>query len=151
MKIINEIKEFAIKGNVMDMAIGIIIGAAFTSVVNSLVKDIINPFIGIFTKGLDFNNLFITIKKGTQGGPYASLAQAQADSAVTLNIGLFINSIISFTIVAVVLFFLVKAMNKLRRPVKVTTDPVTTKECDHCLSIVNLKAKRCPFCTSDLD
>ena len=150
MKIINEIKEFAIKGNVIDMAVGIIIGAAFTTIVNSLVKDIINPVIGIFTKGVDFNNLFITIKSGASGGPYTSLAQAQADSAVTLNIGMFLNACISFTIVAIVLFFIVKAMNKLKRPVKVTTDPVKTKECDYCLSNVNINAKRCPYCTSQL-
>ncbi|MBD3271494.1 MAG: large conductance mechanosensitive channel protein MscL [Elusimicrobia bacterium] len=146
---IRELKEFAVKGNVVDMAVGIIIGAAFTSVVNSLVKDILNPLLGIVTRGVNFNNLFIILKHGVTKGPYASLAEAQADGALTVNIGLFISACISFTLVSSVLFFIVKSINKLKRPKVVTTDQITTKECSRCFSTINIKASRCPYCTSD--
>jgi len=108
---LKEFKEFAVKGNVVDMGIGIVIGAAFTTIVNSFVKDIINPIIGVITGGIDFSNLFIDLA----GGDYASLAAAQEAGAPTINYGLFINAVISFLIVAWVLFFVVKAMNELKR------------------------------------
>ena len=150
MKIIRELKEFAVKGNVVDMAVGIMIGASFATVINSLVKDIISPVIGLFTSKADFSTLFIVLRNGTKGGPYAALADAQADHATTMNIGLLINAFISFTIVAFILFFIVKATNKLKRPQAVTTDPITTMECRYCLSTIAMKALRCPYCTADL-
>ena len=150
MKIIRELKEFAVKGNVVDMAVGIMIGASFATVINSIVKDIIGPLIGFFVARVNFSNLFLVLRSGPKGGPYNSFADAQADSAVTMNIGLFINAFISFIIVAFILFFIVKATNKLKRPQAVTTDPTTTMECRYCLSTIAIKAVRCPYCTSDL-
>ena len=111
MSILQEFKDFAVKGNVVDMGVGIVIGAAFTSIVNSFVKDIINPIIGVITGGVDFSNLFINLS----GGDYESLKAAQDAGAATINYGLFINAIISFTIVAAVLFMLIKAVNKMKK------------------------------------
>ena len=111
MSILQEFKDFAVKGNVVDMGVGIVIGAAFTSIVNSCVKDIINPIIGVITGGVDFSNLFINLS----GGDYESLKAAQDAGAATINYGLFINAIISFTIVAAVLFMLIKAVNKMKK------------------------------------
>lgn len=110
-----EFKEFALKGNVLDMAVGIIIGAAFGTIVNSLVKDIIMPPIGLLLNNVDFANLFITLKSGAVVGPYASLAAAQEAGAVTMNIGVFINAVISFLIVAFAIFLVIRSMNKLKR------------------------------------
>ena len=110
-----EFKEFALKGNVLDMAVGIIIGAAFGTIVNSLVKDIIMPPIGLLLNNVDFANLFITLKHGAVTGPYASLAAAQEAGAVTMNIGVFINAVISFLIVAFAIFLVIRSMNKLKR------------------------------------
>jgi len=151
MKVLNEFKEFAVKGDVVGMGVGIVIGAAFTSIVNSLVKDIFNPLLGLLTKGLDFANLFVLLRVGKTGGLYDSLAQAQADNAITLNIGVFINALISFLIVAFVLFFLVRAVNRLKRPEDSIADPIRTRECPWCFSVISLKATRCPFCTSDVE
>ncbi len=143
-----EFKEFAIKGNVVDMAVGIIIGAAFGGIVKSLVDDIIMPPLGIMLGKIDFSNLFITLKAGAKAAaPYASLIEAKAAGASTLNYGLFINQIVSFTIVAFAVFLLVKGINKLKR--EKTSDP-TTKECSFCASNIPLKASRCPHCTSSL-
>ena len=150
MKIINEFKEFAVKGNAVDMGVGIVIGAAFTSIVNSLVKDIMTPLLGVFTSGVDFANWFITLKEGEAGGPYSNLAAAQADSALTLNFGLFLNAALTFLIVAWVLFFIICSINSLKRPVQVTADPVKTKECPYCFSNITFEATRCPLCTSHL-
>ena len=138
MSVIKEFKEFAVKGNVVDMGTGIVIGAAFTSIVNSLVKDIFTPLLALFTSDVNFSNWFIVVRKGTQGGPYQTLVQAQADNAITINIGNFIDAGLSFLIVAMALFFVVRLINKLRRPHKVTADPVKTKECPHCFSIISL-------------
>ncbi len=151
MKIINEFKEFAVKGNAVDMGVGIVIGAAFTSIVTSLVKDIITPLLGLFTRGVDFSNRFLTLKHGATGGPYSTLDAAKADGALTLNFGLFLNSAISFLIVAWVLFFIIRTVNILKRPQVVTADPVKTKECPYCLSNIALEASRCPLCTSHLE
>jgi len=142
-----EFKEFAMRGSVVDMAVGIIIGAAFGAVVKSLVADIIMPPIGLLLGNVDFTNLFLTLKAGKVAGPYASLAAAQAAGAVTLNIGMFINTIVSFIIVTYAVFLLIRGINRLQRPPEV---PPTTKECPHCASEIPLKATRCPHCTSEL-
>lgn len=147
----NEFKKFISRGNVMDMAVGIIIGAAFTKIVNSLVADIIMPPLGILLGNIDFSNWFIVLKSGAEtAAPYVSLEAAKAAGATTLNIGFFINSIISFLIVAFAIFSLLKVINKLKEEkVEVPASP-TTKECPHCFSTINIKATKCPNCTSDL-
>ena len=120
---LKEFKEFAVKGNVLDMAVGIIIGAAFGTVVQSLVKDVIMPPIGIVLGGVDFSNLFITLRQGTVPGPYASLAAAAEAGAVTINYGVFVNAVISLMIVAFAVFMLVRAFNKLKRQEAVAPAP----------------------------
>ncbi len=140
-----EFKEFAMRGNVLDMAIGIIIGASFGSIIKSLVDDVIMPPIGLLLGNVDFSNLYLVLKDGVTAAPYASLAEARKAGAVTINYGLFSNSIISFLIVAFSVFLLVRAMNKLKREEPAATP--TTKECPHCASMIPLKAKRCPHCT----
>jgi len=153
MSILKEFKEFAVKGNVIDLAVGVVIGGAFGSIVKSLVDDVIMPPIGLLVGNVDFANLFLVLKEGVkQAGPYASVAAAKQAGAVTMNIGLFINSLVSFTIVAFAIFMLVKAINRLKReaPAEAPGAPAT-KECRYCLSSVPLKATRCPCCTSQLD
>ncbi|KJV33475.1 mechanosensitive ion channel protein MscL [Aquitalea magnusonii] len=153
MSILKEFKEFAVKGNVIDLAVGVVIGGAFGSIVKSLVDDVIMPPIGLLVGNVDFANLFLVLKEGVkQAGPYASVAAAKQAGAVTMNIGLFINSLVSFTIVAFAIFMLVKAINRLKReaPAEAPAAPAT-KECRYCLSSVPLKATRCPCCTSQLD
>ncbi len=146
-----EFKEFAVKGNVVDMAVGIIIGAAFGTIVNSLVNDMIMPPIGLLLGKVDFSNLFFVLKEGaTVTPPYATVADAKKAGAVTLNYGQFINTIISFLIVAFSVFLLVKNINRLKREKEVLPAEPTTKECPYCLSTIPLKAVRCPNCTSDL-
>jgi len=148
---LKEFREFAMRGSVLDMAVGIIIGAAFGAVVQSLVSDILMPPIGFLLGNVDFGNLYITLVAGKAAGPYASLAQAQAAGAVTFNYGQFINKIISFLIVAFALFLVIKSMNRLRRKQEApAAPPAETKECPFCLSAISLKAKRCPQCTSQL-
>jgi large conductance mechanosensitive channel len=144
-----QFREFAMRGNVVDMAVGIIIGAAFGTIIKSLVSDIIMPPVGLLLGNVDFANLFVILKPGPEvAGPYAALADAQAAGAVTLNYGVFINTIISFLIVAFALFLVIRAMNMARK--KQAPAPVTTKDCPYCLSKVPLKATRCPNCTSQL-
>ncbi|MHB8880962.1 MAG: large-conductance mechanosensitive channel protein MscL [Thermodesulfovibrionales bacterium] len=145
-----EFKEFAVKGNVMDMAVGIIIGAAFGTIVTSFVADIIMPPIGLLMGNVDFSNLFILLKEGKTAGPYASVATAKAAGAVTMNIGLFINTLISFIIVALSVFMVVKSMNKLNREKEAPAAAPVTKECPFCLSVIALKAVKCPHCTADI-
>ncbi len=116
MGILQEFKEFAVKGNVVDLAVGLIIGAEFGKIVNSLVTDVIMPPIGLIVGNVDFKNLFVVLKSGTTEGPYATLVDAQKAGAITVNVGLFVTSIISFTIIAFAVFLLVRAMNKLRGP-----------------------------------
>lgn len=149
---LNEFKAFIMRGNVVDMAVGIIIGAAFGAIVNSLVKDVIMPPIGLILGNLDFSNLLIVLKEGTTPGPYASLAQAQAAGAVTLNYGQFINSVVTFLILAaVIFFFVVRPIARMQKPKKVEAPAVpTTKECPFCYSVIPIKATRCPNCTSQL-
>jgi len=150
MKILKEFQDFAIKGNVVDMGVGIVIGAAFTSIVNSLVKDIITPILGLFLAGVDFSNWFITLKSGKAGGPYSSLKQALTDNAITLNVGQFLNAILSFLIVAFVLFFLIRVINRLRSANEPETTAAVKRECPYCRSTIADDATRCPFCTSDI-
>ncbi len=148
---LKEFKEFAMRGNVVDMAVGIIIGAAFGTIVKSLVSDVIMPPIGLLLGNVDFANLFIILKQGAEmAGPYASLADAQAAGAVSLNYGAFINTIISFLIVALAVFMLIKSLNKLKRKEEAPAAQPTTKECPHCFSTIPIKATRCPMCTSEL-
>lgn len=145
---LKEFKEFALRGNVLDMAIGIIIGAAFGSVVSSLVKDILMPPIGFLLGKVDFSNLFISLS-----GHYVSLAEAQAAGAPTINYGLFLSTVLNFIIVAAaVFFFIVRPMSRMRqlKPAPAPAAP-TTKECPYCLSTIPLKATRCPYCTSHLE
>jgi large conductance mechanosensitive channel len=149
---VNEFKKFISRGNVLDMAVGIIIGGAFTKIVNSLVADVIMPPLGIILGNIDFSNLFIVLKKGAvDAGPYVSLEAAKVAGANTLNVGFFINSIITFTIVAFTIFALLKVINKLKDEEKPEAPlPITTKECPFCCSSININAKKCPNCTSDL-
>jgi large conductance mechanosensitive channel len=153
MGMMKEFKEFAVKGNVVDMAVGIIIGAAFGTIVKSLVADVIMPPIGLLLGNVDFSNLFIVLKHGAEAaGPYATIADAQAAGAVTLNYGMFINTIISFVIVAFAIFFLVKNMNRLKKAeAPAPAAAPTTRECPHCYSTISIKATRCPNCTSALE
>ncbi|MEZ5359376.1 MAG: large conductance mechanosensitive channel protein MscL [Candidatus Zixiibacteriota bacterium] len=145
-----EFKEFAVKGNVIDMAVGIIIGAAFGTIVKSLVSDVIMPPIGLLLGNVDFSNLFLVLKDATGPGGYATLAEAQAAGAVTLNYGLFINTIISFVIVAFSIFILVKNVNRLKKKEAEAPAPApTTKECPYCYSTIHIKATKCPQCGSD--
>lgn len=143
-----EFKEFAMKGNVMDMAVGIIIGAAFGLIIASLVQDIIMPPIGLALGNLDFANILTVLKEGKVPGPYATPAAAKAAGAVTINWGIFINTIINFIIIAFAIFMIVRTMNKMRKEAP-AADP-TTKECTYCFSAIPIKATRCPACTSEL-
>ena len=148
--ILKEFKDFALKGNVLDMAVGIILGAAFGTVVRSMVDDIIMPPIGLLLGGVDFSNLFVTLKEGASAGPYSSLAAARAVGAVTVNIGLFINNLISFTIVSLAVFMMVRSVNKVRLALE-GPEATSQKECPFCCSIIPIKAVRCPNCTSALE
>ena len=153
----NEFKKFAVRGNVIDMAVGIIIGAAFGKIVDSLVKDIIMPPLGLLLGKVDFSNLYVTLQAGKEAGPYSSLSAAQAAGAVTLNYGLFINTLISFVIVAFAVFLLIKAINKVQEAVDrqdardAAKAAAKTKTCPFCCTEIPLKAVKCPHCTSNLD
>jgi large conductance mechanosensitive channel len=152
MGMVKEFKEFAMRGNVVDMAVGIIIGGAFGTIVKSLVSDVIMPPVGLLLGGVDFSNLFIVLKKGAEEtGSYAALADAQSAGAVTINYGLFINAVISFLIVAFAVFLLIKGINSLKRKEEAPPAEPTTKECPFCLSTIPIKASRCPNCTSELE
>lgn len=138
---LNEFKKFAMKGNVVDMAVGIIIGGAFTGVVQSVVKDILMPPLGLLVGNIDFSDIYLTLRNATE-----------TSAAVTLNVGLFLNAVISFTILAFAVFLLVKNINKLRdiTDASVVAAEPTTKECPRCYSSISVKATRCPHCTSEL-
>lgn len=144
MKMFKEFKEFAMRGSVIDLAIGVIIGAAFGKIITSLVNDIIMPPIGLLLGRVDFSSLFINLS----GTPYASLADAQAAGAATINYGVFINAIIQFIIIALVIFFIVKQINRMKKPAPVVEPD--TRECPHCYSAISKKADRCPNCTSEI-
>ncbi len=142
-----EFKEFIMRGNVMDLAVGIVIGAAFGAVVNSLVKDIIMPPIGLLLGKINFTDLFINLS----GTAYPSLKAAQDAGAATINYGVFINTIINFIIVAIAIFFVVKGVNRMRKPAPAAAPAApTTKDCPHCYTQIPVKATRCPNCTSQL-
>jgi large conductance mechanosensitive channel len=143
-----EFKEFAVKGNAVDLAVGVIIGAAFGGIVNSLVKDILMPLLGLVTGGLDFSNKFVVLKAPPGGGSFNTPAEAAKAGAVTWNYGNFITLLINFIIVAFCIFLVVKAMNKLKRP-SPSAAPVS-KECPACTMTIPIKATRCPHCTSEL-
>ena len=143
---LKEFKEFAMRGNVLDMAVGIIIGAAFGTIITSLVNDILMPPIGLVLGKVDFANLFITL----QGGQFITLAQAKAAGATTINYGMFINTVINFLIVAFAVFLLVRQVNKARRETEPAPAAPTTKDCAYCFTAIPVKAVRCPHCTSEL-
>ena len=136
---LKEFKEFAMRGNVIDMAVGIIIGAAFGSIVNSLVVDVIMPPIGLILGNIDFSNLFLVLKEA-----------AKAAGATSINYGVFINTVVSFVIVALAVFFLIKGVNQLKRQQEAPAAEPTTKECQFCFTTIPIKATRCPHCTSAL-
>lgn len=150
MSMIKEFKEFAVKGNVVDMAVGIIIGGAFGTIVKSLVADVIMPPIGLLLGNVDFAELFVVLKSGTTPGPYMTLADAQAAGAVTINYGLFLNSVVSFVIVAFAVFMLIRSINRLKREQEAPAAEPTTRDCPYCYTTISLKATRCPQCTSEL-
>lgn len=148
--IVKEFKEFIMRGNVMDLAVGVIIGAAFQAIVNSLVNDIIMPVITLATKGVDFTNWFVAL----DGGDYKTLAAAQEAGASVLSYGNFISAILNFLIMAIVIFCIVKAINKVaekaKKPEEVVEEAPTTKECPYCKSEIAIAATRCPHCTSEI-
>lgn len=141
---LKEFREFIMRGNVVDLAVGVIIGGAFGKIVSSLVSDVIMPPIGLLLNGVDFSNLFISLT----GATYATVAEAQAAGAPTLNYGNFINSVIDFLIVGLVIFLLIRAINRLKKPAAEAAP--STKDCPYCFSPIDLKATRCPHCTSQL-
>ena len=152
---LNEFKTFAMRGNVIDMAVGIIIGAAFGKVIDSMVKDIFMPPLGWLMGKVDFTNLYFTLPNAEgEIVKYPSLEAAQTAGAVTINYGMFINTLISFVIVAFCVFLLVKAMNKLQELSKAKSEEkpeeCTTKECPRCFSTIDIKASKCPHCTADI-
>lgn len=148
---LNEFKEFAMRGNVVDMAVGIIIGGAFGTIVKSLVSDVIMPPVGLLLGGVDFANFFFVLKRGVPAGPYLTLAEAKQAGAVIVSYGAFINAVISFLIVALAAFLLVKTVNTMRRKgdASAPAEP-TEKACPRCFLTVPIKATRCPHCTSDI-
>ncbi len=147
---LKEFKEFAMRGNVVDMATGIIIGGAFGTIVKSLVDDVLMPPIGLLLGGVDFTNFFVVLKEGKTAAPYGALANAKAAGAVTINYGLFINAVISFLIVAFAIFMVIKGMNSLRRQQEAAPAEPTTKPCPFCVTDIPIKATRCPHCTSEV-
>jgi large conductance mechanosensitive channel len=140
---LNEFKTFIIRGNMVDLAVGIVIGVAFTTVVTSFVNDLLMPPIGLLLGKVDFGNLFVTLG----GGSYPTIAAAKAAGVPTLNYGLFINNIINLVIVGFVVFLVVKQVNRVRGPAPAAP---ATRECPACTSAISLRARRCPFCTSDV-
>lgn len=145
-----EFKEFAMRGNVVDMAVGIIIGGAFGTIVKSMVSDVLMPPIGLLMGGVDFSNLFFVLKEGAAGGPLNSLAEVQAAGAVTINYGVFLNAVISFLIVAFAVFLLIRGINQMKRKEEAPPTEPTTKDCQFCLLSIPIKATRCGHCTSEL-
>ena len=148
MSMLREFKEFTLRGNVVDMAVGIVIGVAFGKIVSSLVNDVIMPPIGLALGGVDFANLFVVLS----GGSYDSLDAAKEAGAATINYGIFISTVIDFVIIAFAIFMVIKQMNRLKRKEEAAPPPTPTmKDCPHCLSNIPIKATRCPQCTSSLE
>jgi len=147
--VLKEFKQFVMRGNVIDMAVGIIIGGAFGTIVKSLVDDVLMPPLGLLLGGVDTTNFFVVLKEGAKAAaPYATLAEAKTAGAVTLNYGMFVNATISFLIVAFAVFLLIRALSAMRRPEPAA--PSVTKDCEYCATPIPLKATRCPHCTSQL-
>jgi large conductance mechanosensitive channel len=145
---LSQFKEFAVKGNVVDMAVGVMIGAAFGAVVKSLVDDVLMPPLGLLTGRLDFKDHFLVLQAGTTPEPYATLEAARTAGATVLSYGMFVNACVSFLLISLALFFVVRWMNALRSP---DTPPApATRACPHCMSPIHIKATRCPHCTSEL-
>jgi large conductance mechanosensitive channel len=149
--VIKSFKAFIMRGSVIDLAVGIVIGVAFGTMVSSLVRDVIMPPIGLLLGKVDFANLFVVLREGTVAGPYASLAAAQEAGAVTISYGAFINTLVSFLVIAVVIFFLVVQPIARMNARKKAAEAPKTKECPYCLSAIPVKATRCPNCTSQLE
>jgi large conductance mechanosensitive channel len=147
---LNEFKKFTLRGNVLDLAVGIILGSAFNSIVSSLVSDVVMPPIGLVLGNVDFANLFFVLKEGAVPGPYASVSAAAETGAVTVNYGVFINTIVNFVIVAFSMFLLIRATRRVMEGEPKKEETPGTKECPHCLSTIAIKATRCAFCTSEL-
>jgi large conductance mechanosensitive channel len=147
---LKEFKEFAMRGNVLDMAVGIIIGAAFGTIIKSLVSDVLTPPIGLLLGNVDFANLFLVLEEGATAGPYVSVAAAQEAGAVTINYGLFLNNVINFQIVAFAVFLLVRSVNRMKRTEPVPAPAPTEKSCPRCMMTIPIQALRCPHCTSEL-
>lgn len=150
MTIVREFREFIARGNVVDIAVGIAVGAAFAAIAGSLVNDIIMPVAGLFLGNAEFEDLFLVLRPGATAPPYATLAAAQEAGAVTVNYGLFINSIVTFLIIAAAVFVLVRAINRLRRQEQGAPPPATEKQCPFCRLLVPIGALRCGHCTSEL-
>ena len=150
MGMMSEFKEFAVKGNVVDMAVGIIIGAAFGTIARSLVDDIIMPPVGLLLGDVDFSEVYLMLRQGDPAGPYDTIAAAREAGAVTINYGVFVNSVITFLIVAFAVFLLVRAVNRLRREEQVAPPAPTDKSCPFCATAIPIMATRCPNCTSAL-
>lgn len=148
--IVDEFREFIARGSVVDMAVGIAVGAAFGAIAKSLVSDVIMPVVGLVLGSAHFGDLFIVLKEGTVAPPYPTLQAAQEAGAVTLNYGLFLNSIVTFLIIAAAVFMLVRAINSVRRKEEGPPPPPTEEECPYCLMLVPIAATRCPHCTSEL-
>lgn len=144
---LKEFKDFALKGNVLDLAVGVVIGTAFGKIVSSLVNDLITPTIGLLLGKVDFSNLFINLS----GVPYKTLAEAKDAGAATINYGLFLNSVIDFLIIAFSIFLVIKQLNRFKKKQEEAKPPVSTKECPHCITEISVKATRCPNCTSVLE
>ena len=147
---LKEFREFAVKGNVVDMAVGIIIGGAFGTIVKSLVADVIMPPVGMLMGGVDFAELFVVLEAGEKAGPYLTLAEAKEAGAVTINYGVFINTVVSFLIVAFAVFLLIRQINRLKREEEAPPAEPTTKECPFCFSEIAIKATRCAHCTAEI-
>ncbi len=149
MSLLKEFREFAVKGNVVDMAVGVMIGASFAAVVKTLVDEVVMPPIGLLTGKVDFADKYLLLRDGTTPAPYATLAEAKKAGAVVMTYGVFVNAVVSFLMVSLVLFFVVRWMNALRK--SDTPAPATTKPCTFCKSEIHLEARRCPNCTSELE
>ncbi|MDA8169882.1 MAG: large-conductance mechanosensitive channel protein MscL [Nitrospiraceae bacterium] len=147
---LKEFREFILRGNVVDMAVGIVIGAAFGAVVKSFVDDVLMPPVGLLLGQVDFSNLFVVLKEGAAAGPYASLAEAKRAGAVTLSYGLFVNSIISLLIIGFSVFVFARSVIRLKRKQEEAPAPPATKRCLHCFMDIPVNAARCPYCTSEL-
>ena len=147
---LKEFREFAMRGNVLDMAVGIIIGAAFGGIIASMVADVITPPIGMLLGSVDFTDLYLVLQPGTPAGPYPSLELAKQAGAVTVNYGLFLNTLVNFMIVAFAMFLLIRGINRLQREEDAPSPEPTTKDCPHCFSKISIKATRCPNCTTRL-